>query len=192
MICRFCGSDIPEGEKVCGACGKAVEGVETQAEKVETVQPISELPMKWFKFIIYVQLFLSALLLVFSSVVKITGVEYGGYAEYFYRYCPALQPLDIGYALIILVLAVLAIVVRQKLAHYKAGAPKLYIIYFAITGIVELAYLLVQFAVGSAAERIQMDTGLLISQIWGVVLQCGIWIPINYVYFKKRKHLFVN
>lgn len=200
MFCRFCGSEIPEGGKFCGVCGKAVEepekvesvAVTPQAEKVKTVPPMPELPMKWFKFIIYAQLFLSALSLVFSGFMKITGLEYGADAEYFYYFCPPIKVIDIVYGLLLLAVAALAIVIRQKLAHYKAGAPNIYIAYPAILAAVNFAYIIAQIVALAGVSSIEMDIAVIIGQIWGSILQCGILIPVNYVYFKKRRHLFVN
>ncbi len=80
--------------------------------------------MKWFKFIIYFQLWASMLVYLVTAGKYFTGAYYEGNAEMVYRFFPALQPLDIVMGVVCLALAVYAVVVQRALAKFRAkGAP---------------------------------------------------------------------
>ena len=82
--------------------------------------------MKWFKFIIYVQLFLSALGNLILGIGLLAGTAYGEYSGLVYAVAPALRAVDVVIGLALLALAAAAIVVRQRLARYLGrGAPAL-------------------------------------------------------------------
>ena len=80
MFCRFCGSKIPEGGRFCAACGKSVLSEETEFSRTQSGQSqgiSGTYPMKWFKFVIYVQLFLNIVVLLINAVRCTTGMLYG-------------------------------------------------------------------------------------------------------------------
>ena len=73
-----------------------------------------ELPMRWYKFVIWVQLFLNALLNIVSGIMTMTGAHYQGHATAVYMVCGSLKGLDIVIGIMMLVLAGGAIWVNSR------------------------------------------------------------------------------
>ncbi|MCD7749647.1 MAG: zinc ribbon domain-containing protein [Oscillospiraceae bacterium] len=140
--------------------------------------------MAWFKFIIWVQLFLSALTNLASGITIVTGAQYGDYADRVYYVFALLKPLDMVYGLLCIVMGAAALYIRFQLSSFKRRAPALYLGYIAVSIIVPLLYIiLASVIIGGFAG----DSSTIASLITSVVL-----LIINQVYFKKRQHLFVN
>ena len=80
MQCRQCGIELPDTVRFCPACGaKAPDIADQPIPTVYGPQPIpisQPLGMKWFKFVIYAQLFLSALLSLATAFMYATGYQY--------------------------------------------------------------------------------------------------------------------
>lgn len=146
----------------------------------------SELPMKWFEFVIYIQLFANAAFNLLNVLNFFGGVVYtkqGLKAEEVYSMYPQLSAMDKLFGVMCLALAVLAIVVRQRLAKYKKDGPNMYLIFIIVQifviGIYNVGlYMIVQD--GNFAPVIGQIVGL------------GILFVANKVYFDKRRSLFVN
>lgn len=169
--CTRCGTVLPEGAHFCPNCGWG--------------GPASEhLPMKWFKFIIYVQLFLSALGNLILGIGLLAGTAYGEYSGLVYAVAPALRAVDVVIGLALLALAAAAIVVRQRLARYRAGAPRLYLLLLAVSLGVSLVYLLA----GSAVVGELLLSASTLASLAG----SGVMLPVNRIYFRKREGLFAN
>ena len=169
--CERCGTVLPEGCNYCPNCGWNVSGQASFAPGPrESYSP--ETPLKWFKFIIYVQLFLSALGNLVTGVQLVTGLQYGDLQGMVYSTYPALKPV------------VWALIVRQRLAKFRQGAPKLYLLWIGVSMGVALCYLV---AASLVLGQLVM-TGSIVGGILGNVLL----ILLNRVYFRKREHLFVN
>ena len=79
--------------------------------------------MKWFKFIIYFQLWAGMLVNLAAAAKYFTGAYYEGNAGMVYDFFPALQPLDIVMGVFCLALAVYAVVVQRALAKFRAKGP---------------------------------------------------------------------
>ena len=131
MFCRFCGKELPEGARFCNNCGRIADVMPLQ-------QAARRRPMAWFKFIIYFQLFANAACNLIIAFMWITGLHYGESAGLYYEVCPPLKAVDVIYGLICIACAVVAILVRQKLAHYKKSAPAWYIGFIAVSLILSL------------------------------------------------------
>ena len=157
MYCRFCGKQIPDHAKFCPECGADLapapsaappEGTPSfpaaPAASVEPAMPPQGTPdpaaafgviaaprrgMKWFKFIIYFQLWAGMLVNLVTAGKYFTGAYYEGNAEMVYRVFPALQPLDIVMGVVCLALAVYAVVVQRALAKFRAKGPMLSLIH---------------------------------------------------------------
>lgn len=208
MFCRFCGKEIPEGGKFCVNCGRSIENTETpnQSESGQQVinpmpesayrpvSPATEYPMKWFKFLIYFQLFANAVLYLFSAISSIFGLQYDGDAELIYYIAPGLRVVDVIYGIVCLGLMAGAIVVRQKLAHYRKNAPVLYIGFVTAGSVIGLVYTFATMAVTGAISPYALGESLALisAAVLGTLIGVGIFIPLNYIYFKKRKELFIN
>lgn len=206
MFCRFCGKEIPEGARFCVGCGREVGDLDNSGQNERQPQdfqtgeqqswpaPPRIYPMKWFKFIIYFQLFASAVLMGITAIVLITGAQYEGAAELVYLVCPPLKAVDVIYGIVCVAVTVCAILIRQRLAHYVKGAPALYIGFTAAVMASSLVYL---FAAMAALATVSSDavftaTGDIVSTVIGTLIGAAIFLPLNYIYFKKRKELFVN
>lgn len=193
MFCIKCGADLgPNSPAVCPQCGAAQSSTPAH----------TELPMKWFKFVIYVQLFANALV----SAVNVYSYLSGGFvvgltgltgratgsegliptdlaADIIYSEFPSLWPLVVFLSVLSIGMAIWSIVVRQWLAHYQwRGVQGLYILYVLAIAtnlimILGLGVVLHSFAVGLASTAPMM--------IGQVVL-----LVLNTIYFNKRRHLF--
>ena len=203
MFCRFCGTQIPDSVKFCPNCGANLAPAapaETPASNGYTFTPAPAAPeqnampsctytapvrgMKWFKFIIYFQLWVGMLANLVDAGKFFTGGFYEGNAELAYAYYPALKPLDIVMGIFCLTLAVYAVVVQRSLAKFRAEGPKMYYILLGASIAVTLLYLLVgSIILGESV--FSLDTG--VNLIVSVAM-----ILINIRYFNNRKHLFVN
>lgn len=162
-------------------CGRPVQNV---APPVQNMAPA--LPMNWFKFIVYFQLFFVVFVMAVNIVLCVTGLRYGSNASMVYLYYGDLRILDILYSVLCLFFAGLAIFVQQWLIRYKRNAWVLYLFYIGMTNVVNLLYLIVtNIILGQSLAH-------LAGNVVGVLLVPVIYIPLNYVYFNKRKHLFVN
>lgn len=153
------------------------------ASNTVNVSAVCDLPMRWYKFIIYVQLFLYAVVSLGNTAMIFTGTALGGseYAELAYAFFPGLKPLMLFVGVATLVLAVFAIVVRQWLASYKfKGILGLYGLNIATT----VVNLISAFGVASIVGG-QIQPTSVSSAISGVVL-----LVINMKYFSRRRHLF--
>ena len=187
MFCRFCGKELPEGARFCNNCGRIADVMPLQ-------QAARRRPMAWFKFIIYFQLFANAACNLIIAFMWITGLHYGESAELYYETCPPLKVIDVIYGLSCIACAAVAIVVRQKLAHYEKNGPKGAIGFIAVTLILRLiSYVAVYLAVTFASEG-YLEIKLAELMRYAVIVIAGVCfhIPLNYVYFIKRKDLFVN
>ena len=160
------------------------------------------LPMKWYKFVIWVQLFLSALVSVGSALLLLTGAQYGHDSDLAYSMIGGLRVVDIIFA------AVFAIYVRQRLAGFKKGAPELYLRFIIIANVISISYNLIVVwlavstltrflpganffdALGMLLESSSTQASLF--QLVVSVIAVIVMYFLNRTYFNKRAHLFVN
>ena len=140
--------------------------------------------MKWFKFIIYFQLWASMLVYLVTAGKYFTGAYYEGSAEMVYDFFPALQPLDIVMGVFCLALAVYAVVVQRALAKFRAKGPMMYYLMYIVNTAVTVLYLLI----GS----IILGQSVFTAEVAGSIIGSLVMIFINIPYFNNRKHLFVN
>ena len=204
MQCPKCRAAMPNGAKYCTECGTKLpvqpdsvpnvpqpsiqeapayeaQPVMTEAPPAQELQPCE---MKWYKFLIYFALWAGAIVNLIDSLQFFTGSILGDDVEILYAYYPLLKVLNLAFALILVTYAVFAIYTRYRLAQFRQNGPAcLHALY-----LVQLAMVLIYWLAGSLilGEWLDLASGFsdLISSI---VILC-----INIVYFRKRKHLFVN
>lgn len=204
MQCPKCRAAMPNGAKYCTECGAKLpvqpdsvpnvpqpaiqeaptyeaQPVMTKAPPAQELQPCG---MKWYKFLIYFALWAGAIVNLIDSLQFFTGSILGDDVEILYAYYPLLKVLNLAFALILVTYAVFAIYTRYRLAQFRQNGPAcLHALY-----LVQLAMVLIYWLAGSLilGEWLDLASGFsdLISSI---VILC-----INIVYFRKRKHLFVN
>ena len=140
--------------------------------------------MKWFKFIIYFQLWASMLVYLVTAGKYLTGAYYEGSAEMVYDFFPALQPLDIVMGVFCLALAVYAVVVQRALAKFRAKGPMMYYLMYIVNTAVTVLYLIIgSIIIGQSAFT---------AEVAGSIIGSLVMLFVNIPYFNNRKHLFVN
>ena len=159
----------------------------TQPNPYDPMQPA--LPMRWYKFVIYVQLFLSALVSVINGIAYFSGsfvetLTGGGSPELVFAFYPALQPLCYFLGIVSIGSAVFAIITRQWLAHYLLkGITALYAVYALsiACNLICMVGLMMIF---------EVSIGDLGSTYIGSIIGLVILLALSRVYFNKRRHLF--
>ena len=211
MYCRFCGTKIPDNVKFCPECGANLAPVPSAApeESAPAAPAVPEIPtpydpapysadpfasadvaaapqrgMKWFKFIIYFQLWASMLVYLVTAGKYFTGAYYEGSAEMVYRFFPALQPLDIVMGVFCLALAVYAVIVQRALAKFLAKGPMMYYLTYIVDTAVTVLYLLI--------ASIIIGQSVFTAEVAGGIIGSLVMLFVNIPYFNNRKHLFVN
>lgn len=161
------------------------QGIYNQTPQQYTAQP--ELGMKWFKFVIYFQLFVAAISGFWNGWRLLSGSIYGLDADdltYVYNYFSGLKGVDTIIGICFIVLGIFALVTRFILADFKKAGPAMYIGMLAANIVLSIAYY--ASVSGIVGGEVDMDyTSTYSSIVASVVL-----LICNIVYFKKRKHLF--
>ena len=148
------------------------------------VAAVPQRGMKWFKFIIYFQLWAGMLVNLVTAGKYFTGAYYEGNAEMVYRFFPALQPLDIVMGVVCLALAVYAVVVQRALAKFRAKGPMMYYLMYIVNTAVTVLYLIIgSIIIGQSAFT---------AEVAGSIIGSIVMLFVNIPYFNNRKHLFVN
>ncbi len=180
MICRNCGSHVPDNQFACDNCGTLTKEVrDIPKSAVQTA-----LPMRWFKFLIYFVLFATAALYIYEGVNVLLGGQYAVPAIEAREAFPGLAKIDIFYAIGSIFLAGFAIFARFGLAAYRSvGLGSLNIVYALNMALVMFYVIAVLMVTNGEA----LDTVTLFHIPFDLVM-----IAVNSAYFKKREKLFVN
>lgn len=190
MFCAKCGFQFDEDKTVCPQCGCSVEESAQTAVSGNAPIPQPELPMKWFKFLIYFSLFANAVINVYNGISYITGLLYGQDAEIVYEIFSGLKTVDMVFGVLSIALAAFAVFTRFRLSKFCKNGPVLLHLVYAANCVLGLLY-----AIGVAAvmpEYMSVTEVINVSQLVSSFVVSGVMIAINVVYFNKRKHLFVN
>lgn len=149
------------------------------------------LGMKWYKFIIYVQLFLVALSGVVNGIKYITGSVYGDLSERIYARFPSMKTVSIITGILMLAAAVVAIIARQKLAGFKHDGPMFYYITCGISIGASLIYCIAAYSELSKCSWLVDTSSYLAGSIIGILISVAFLIA-NIIYFGHRKDMFTN
>ena len=164
MICKTCGNECGNASE-CPFCGcnpneefgvDSINNTPTQTiNNSATATPKNNAPqtasssatpeqgMKWFKFMIYFSLWANMVLNIINAIMMWTGSAYGSEAHYVYEAFPSLKGIDGFFGFLYLCLAVFAVIVRFRLAKFKAGSPLLAHIFVGANAGVFLLYAMV-------------------------------------------------
>ena len=168
------------------------EKLEEYKELTEKSKP--ELGMSWFKFLIYFMLFLAAAENLAQAVSLILNFKNEYLQELFdLKYFDGdMRAFGIFFGFIYLIPAVSAVYIRFDLAKFKKGSPTKYIVFEIYSQIITWVYSL--FIALCELEGFDVRTLILafVGVTFGCVLGGFVYIYPNVVYFKNRKHLFVN
>lgn len=189
-FCTKCGAQIDnDWQAVCDNCNG--KGTYQGVAPTTLLNQEPTFSMKWYKFLIYFALFFAALLNLANGVNYITGgiyeVQTNGdvNADMVYLVYEALKPVDVVFGLAMIGVAAFAIYTRMKLAKFKADGPNCLYILYAAGAILTLIYNIVAFIITG-------ETEILSGSMIGSFITSGVMIALNYVYFNKRKALFVK
>lgn len=148
-------------------------------------------PMKWFKFIIWFQLFANAVLNLIGGINTISGSQYGAYAELVYEVFDGLKTLDTFYGVALIAIAAFAIYTRFRLSGFRADGPQMYYILQVACIVLPLVYLVAASGIINSAgygKEVSMDLASNVTRIAVSVVM----LICNVSYFKKRIYLFKN
>ncbi len=157
--------------------------------KVEMMEANSEkkYPLKWFKYIIYLQLFLNVVMLGIEGILYVSGAIYQGDAELIYLYYGnGIKVLDVLYGTLLLGMAGFALYTRMRLAKFRKNGPLCYLIFLIVPTVGSVAYMLVLCLLTQQWHLLNF------SSIFGSMVGMVVAIIVNYIYFKKRRVLFIN
>ena len=167
--CKQCGSVIAESDKFCGGCGeKIVKKVIGAKERdnnfnrvVSSQQTFESIPLKYFIFYTYVRIPLSILF----------GLFYLVYLTYLFSVFDLYLPF---YIMSNIINVILCIVLLVGLRLKKLWAWKLNIVVMVLETIV--------------VPIMRFDNFFQI--VFIIILISLAWLWPNWIYFRKRKHLF--
>lgn len=179
MYCMKCGANIEEGSKVCQMCGQPIYE-----------QQMYQHPMKWYKFVIYFQLFAGAVLSFYEGVRYFLGLQYGDLetAALVYQRWDAMEVLDIFMGLYNVAMIAMYLVTRQKLAKFRSNAVTWYLSIWVLNLGTAIFYNILTLIITEGIISATYILGYTIGYSIGTILI----IYFNRVYFKKREALFVN
>ncbi len=205
-ICPHCGASCEEQKLICPSCGRTMSLPESAAQPpagvsysdyqqkfgglpVLDARPQSAYPMGWFRFIIYFQLFASAVLNFLSAFGYAFGTQFGEFRGLILKAYPAWSLYGYLFAALSVGQGILALYTRSYLAGFRKSGPKLYYVTLACSAAVEVLYTVVLYATGLA------DSGFVSADYTDAILTALITIgmlAINLRYFGRRRELFRN
>ena len=148
------------------------------------------LGMAWYKFLIYFALIAGAIINLIYSFNYISGgiyfVETNGEvsAEQVYSYYgTGLQVVDVFYGFFLIAFAILAFVVRHKLANYDSDSLKFVKIFYSLSAGVPFLYAILVATITGQSLAVQAVTSAIVGFVF---------LLLNIKYFKKRAHLFAD
>lgn len=211
MYCSQCGNNIPDGAVSCNVCGAPVNqgmGTNQYQQPQQTYQSKQYqhmqwnnlqqsaftqnngevLGMKWFKFVIWFQLFANCVLNIYLGYKYSMGKQYNltdYYVQKLYNMFDGLQTIDITVGIVMMALGVYAIITRFFLAGFKKQGPFMYYLCLFLNLLVAVIYCILV-----KATVVGMELNLS-----GMISNAAMLITLlicNIVYFEKRRHLFIN
>lgn len=198
MFCKNCGNIVGETDKFCQKCGTpiaqntdehVVQATGQPGGKVNQQTVQKPLGMKWYKFVVNVQLFLSMFVCLYNAITYFTGTVDGTKEQWevIYTVYPKLKILNIIFGVIQLLYIGFLAVIRYRLVKFKKNAPTLYIINFLIQIILEFAWftILATYTGMNSDDSSSIAAGMIVKNFWVVI-----YLLLNMVYFKKRKFMF--
>lgn len=200
MFCKNCGNFIGESDKFCQSCGAEISP-DTNDSASQTpgqsgnqvIQQTMQKPlgMKWYKFIVYVQLFMSMLMSVGYGYSYFSDTMRGDKETWkaIYAVFPKLRALNIVFGIIQFLYVGFLAVIWYRMFYFKKNAPVLYITNYFIQIALEWVWLVIAIAyTGMGYDKF---SSTLSNTMFRNCIQV-IYILLNIVYFKKRKFMFTK
>ncbi len=145
-----------------------------------------EYGLKWYYFVVKVQLWLTMLVLLYNAFQYFQGAHYGENDNAIYSTFPAIETVDLGFAIIMLIFVVFTFITRKSLARFEEKGVKNYLFLCYVLPLLSTIYSIVCCIAAKVPIEYVMDFGAFIVQ---VVLML-IYAIFNTIYFRKRKALF--
>lgn len=165
-----------------------MDGQNNTATDASSVDSASSQPgMKWYRFIIYFSLFAGMLVSLYEAYQALSGAMYSTDAselKQIYAYFDGLQASSMIFGVLFILTAAFAFLVRQRLAEFRRNAPQLFMAYLITSIVITIGF----NAVISGIVEMSIWTSQSISSL----VSSAIMVAVNFVYFNKRKHLFVK
>ena len=145
-----------------------------------------DLPMNWYKFLIWVALWINAAVNIMSGIQYIRG---GAQTEEMLAAFPVLKTFDLFYGVLTVGMGVLALFTRFALANYRKNGPLLIVGLYTYGLVISLGYNAVVLGItASTYDPVELIiTGMSVGI--SVIINAAL-IVCNHLYFKKRKRLF--
>lgn len=164
MYCTKCDTPNSDNAVYCKTCGaKLPAPADTEYKPVENPR-VPSYPMKWFSFLIYFQLFVSAAVNVIDGILNLAGIKSN------------LGLLRIPMGIFSIAMGLYAAFVRFSLAGYRRRGP----VYFKVF----------LFLVTLSQTMLSLLTGGIPGGLAALITN-GIYMALNFTYFNKRQDLFI-
>lgn len=205
ITCKVCGAVVDNTRvSVCPRCNNEltsqypVDGVQTNANAMVGYAQ----PMKWFKFIIWFQLFASAIGNLYNGIQYLTGDLYGEATEVMYEVFTSLKTLNTVYGYFCIFIALYAIVTRFMLSGFKSIGPKLLYFLYILLGVTTLVYTLLFQNITNINDDLKgyyyairglsfnIDYISMWIRVAGNLIANLVLICVNFAYFSNRSNLF--
>ena len=182
MYCNKCGEPMQDGAAFCPACGASQNMSAQQSYGNTNNEP--DMPMKWFKFLIYFALFAGAVLNILSGLGTLSSVLIPSELETVYDSYAALKALDVFMGVAAIGLGVFGIYTRFRLSGYHSNGPKMLLLTYAASAAIQVIYII--------GAYIALDGAVTMTSTFTNVAVSVAMIFINKTYFDKRAHMFKN
>lgn len=203
MFCKYCGCEVGENARFCENCGARLDyDIEDMGEyeggensllltpayaaevRAEPVAAARNMPMKWHKFLVYFWLWLKSVMYFFVGIGGIFGGTVNNEGEAISDQLIAQNAVNIGVGIFSLLLSALGFYAAVELLHLNRKAPSIYYT-MLIVGVVFNVLRDIAYALLGVEDTDFIDAALTLA-IYGAIA------VLQYVYYKKREHLFVN
>lgn len=205
--CPSCGSPIEnENAKLCVSCGAVIETSSNStaqyyqaAQNAEAEQAAAaQYPMKWYKFLIYVSLFIGVALNAYTAFNYLAGKAYvtsdnTNLTDLIYEILGgSLKTIDIIYGVALLAVAAFGIYTRFTLAQFRADGPKYLYILLALSSIIPFLKNIATYMIIKGSEFSSVISTESIFTSIASLCFTFVYIKLNHIYFTKRKSLFTK
>lgn len=219
MFCNKCGNALDNNAMFCDKCGQPT-GIQQQqqpayqqptyqqpAYQQPTYQqpgyqdpaypqpgyynPVPQqppMPMGWYKFLIYFSLFAGAVMNLITGIMMLSGSHYGENSALVYAMIGDLKEFDSVMGIVAIGLAVFGIFTRFQLSGYKKSGPMMVMILYIAVAVYNAAYV-----IGLQNILPSLVSGYVdFTSSYSSIASSIVFAIVNYIYFKKRAHLFVK
>lgn len=166
-VCPYCGKKITKDVKECPHCKKTIG-------------------MKWYKFIIWIQLIIMIIYFLWLGIAYLRGTIYGLNGEVaksieLYETYSFLKIVDLIHGVVLIGFAIISYFIRKGLVDRKHNGPKNYLIYLIIVFLEPVIYRIF--------VAIATNANIIGSTLSSMYMTFIIFV-ISMIYFKKRAYYF--